>query len=319
MCKMDKRCLCGRYADSNPGQTWIVTKKGFERSRQWGLEQVQRDQDRFRMHVFSDWSGYGTCEVMENMVLPGFQQGGEAKNSGHLGRLVNHGRKALFLDRSAGLGQWYGIDDSEGNAKRVMLFGTALLTVIDILLKKDLFKSDNSEIRNIPVVLGQFLNFVHSMKEMCAANEDGWKRTVLERADTHGMKPFMISLDRVINEIRKGGENTVSDDESGSRIPDIISRRDGLGNAAKSYESKPWVDVITLESPKAGVGRSWTHFDWATELQAYSEAQNVKVGPFGPTYGKKIAGRFYDLTTKGNQRQMERYRLGPGESDEDSE
>ena len=147
-----------------------------------------------------------------------------------------------------------------------MLFGTALLTVIDILLKKDLFKSDNSEIRNIPVVLGQFLNFVHSMKEMCAANEDGWKRTVLERADTHGMKPFMISLDRVINEIRKGGENTVSDDESGSRIPDIISRRDGLGNAAKSYESKPWVDVITLESPKAGVGRSWTHFDWATEV-----------------------------------------------------
>lgn len=60
--------MCGRYADANLGMTWIVTKKGFERSRQWGLEQVQRDQDRFRMHIFSDWSGYGTCEVMENMV-----------------------------------------------------------------------------------------------------------------------------------------------------------------------------------------------------------------------------------------------------------
>lgn len=97
-----------------------------------------------------------------------------------------------------------GIDDSEGNAKRVMLFGTALLTAIDILLKKDLFKPDNSEIRNTPMILGQFLNFVHDMKEMCTANEDGWKRTVLERADTHGINPFMISLDHVINEIRKG-------------------------------------------------------------------------------------------------------------------
>ena len=60
--------MCGRYADANPGQTWVVTKKGFERSRQLGLEQVRRDQDRFRMNIFSDWSGYGTCELMENMV-----------------------------------------------------------------------------------------------------------------------------------------------------------------------------------------------------------------------------------------------------------
>ena len=58
----------------------------------------------------------------------------------------------------------------------------------------------------------------------------------------------------------------MSDNESGSRIPDIISRHEGLENAAKSYESKPWVGVITLESLKAGVRRSWTHFDWATEV-----------------------------------------------------
>lgn len=60
--------MCGRYADANPAETWIVTKKGFELHKDWGLEQYQRDQDNFRMHIFSDWSGYGTCEVMENMV-----------------------------------------------------------------------------------------------------------------------------------------------------------------------------------------------------------------------------------------------------------
>ena len=67
-CGIDKSCMCGRYADENTGESWIVTKEGFELLRGWVLEQFQRDQDNFRMHILSDWSGYGTCEVMENMV-----------------------------------------------------------------------------------------------------------------------------------------------------------------------------------------------------------------------------------------------------------
>lgn len=157
------------------------------------------------------------------------------------------------------------IDDSEGNAKRVMLFGTALLTTIDILIKNSLFKSENSDIRNIALILGHFLNFVHDMKEMCVANEDGWKATVLERADEHEIKPYMISINHIISEIREGKDDATSD-EDGTPRPEIGTRREGLENAAKSYESKPWVGVITLESLKAGVERSWTHWDWATEV-----------------------------------------------------
>ena len=44
-------------------------------------------------------------------------------------------RMTIALDRTY-LAHASGIDDSEGNAKRVMLFGTALLTTIDILLKE---------------------------------------------------------------------------------------------------------------------------------------------------------------------------------------
>lgn len=39
----------------------------------------------------------------------------------------------------------------------------------------------------------------------------------------------------------------------------------------------------------------------------------------GPVYGKRIGGRFYDLSTKANQCRMKRYRLGPGESAEESD
>lgn len=39
----------------------------------------------------------------------------------------------------------------------------------------------------------------------------------------------------------------------------------------------------------------------------------------GPTYGKRIGGSFYDLSTKANMRRMKGYRLGPDECDEESD
>lgn len=159
-----------------------------------------------------------------------------------------------------------GIDDSEGNAKRVMLFGTALLTTIDILIKNSLFKSENSPIRDIALILGHFLDFVHNTKHICKANEDGWKEMVLERADQHGIKPHTTSIDHFNSAIRGDGEDATSD-EDGTPRPEIATRREGLKNAAKSYESKPWVGLITAESLKAGVERLWTHWNFATEVE----------------------------------------------------
>lgn len=159
-----------------------------------------------------------------------------------------------------------GINDSEGNAKRVMLFGTALLTTIDILIKNSLFRSGNSDVRNVALIVGHFLNFVHDMKEMCTANEDGWKKILLERADEHEIKPHMISINHVISDISKSS-NDATPDEAETVRPKNGTRRKGLENAAKSYESKPWVGIITLESLEAGVERSWTHWDWATEVR----------------------------------------------------
>ena len=60
--------MCGRYADANPDENRIVTWKGFKFYTEWKAGQYLRDQASFNMHIFEDWSGYGTCEVMENMV-----------------------------------------------------------------------------------------------------------------------------------------------------------------------------------------------------------------------------------------------------------
>ena len=106
------------------------------------------------------------------------------------------------------------------------------------------------------------------------ANEDGWKKVVLERADEHGIKPQMISLDRVISEIRKAKDDATSDEDETPK-PKARTDREGRRNAAKSYESKPWVGLITLESLKAGVERSWMHWDWATEMRSLLPAPRL--------------------------------------------
>ena len=157
-----------------------------------------------------------------------------------------------------------GIDDSEGNAKRVMLFGTALLTTIDILVKENLFKPQGSDIRNVALVLGHFLNFA-DMEHFCRANEDGWKTKVLELADAHDIKPLMIRIERVISKIRTSKADTTSDKDKSAK-PKTGTRREGLQNAAKSYESRPSVGFLTVESLKGGMKRSWAHWNWATEV-----------------------------------------------------
>ena len=148
-----------------------------------------------------------------------------------------------------------------------MLFGTALLTTIDVLINEKLFKSKDTEIRNIALILGHFLKFAPEMTEMCSANEDGWKKIVLERVDEYGMKSDLLNINHIISEI----ENAIEDDDTTSSEDDFpkpkrLTKSKRLQNAATSYESKPWAGLINLESLEAGTKRSWAHWDWATEV-----------------------------------------------------
>lgn len=79
------------------------------------------------------------------------------------------------------------IDDSEGNAKRMMLIGTALLTTIDVLISQGLFTNNSSKIRNIGLILSLFLEFAEDEGEIPSCNEDGWNAVVVEKADAHGV------------------------------------------------------------------------------------------------------------------------------------
>ena len=62
------KCMCKKPADEHPEHKWIATKAGFELLMKWMDELSNRDQDNFDVYIYNDYTGYGTMEVMENMV-----------------------------------------------------------------------------------------------------------------------------------------------------------------------------------------------------------------------------------------------------------
>jgi hypothetical protein len=65
-CAMHK--VVGKLASLHPEHKWVSTMRGNERSKWWISELLKRDQDDFLMHVYNDFTWYGTIEVMENIV-----------------------------------------------------------------------------------------------------------------------------------------------------------------------------------------------------------------------------------------------------------
>ena len=155
------------------------------------------------------------------------------------------------------------IEDSEGNAKRVMLIGTALLTTIDVLIQKGLFANNSSKIRNIGLILSMFLQFSADESETAERNEDGWNTVVVEKADAHGVTiQGLVGIDELVQAIRDECHDSDSDEEDFTEIGEIGS--DAI--IANCYQSSE-LPCTDLESFNPGEHRSWKHYCWEIEVR----------------------------------------------------
>ncbi|KAL9040776.1 MAG: hypothetical protein Q9180_001706 [Flavoplaca navasiana] len=242
------KCMCFESADAFPEHKWVMTLAGRKLFHAWKLEQHLRDPDCYgreiTVPIFRKWSGYGICEVIENMALA--------------------------------------INDNQGNGKRIMLIGTALLTTIDLLKTRDRFKTQSSFIRNI------------------------------------GLTRDTIIKDRSIT--RDDNAPQKSDKPPKSRA-NLKKTKENITKAYAPKPTSKYGGLITLDFLNEGTKPEWEAWDWATELRAYTKEQAVKVGPYGPMYDKRIGGRFYDLTAPGNRGRHAESFIGPPDSlaTEDSE
>ncbi len=174
-------------------------------------------------------------------------------------------------------------DDSEGNAQCVMTMGTALLTTISLLIKHDLFKDDNPTIRNLGLILSQFLRSDACDEDLCASNEHGWRKIVVQLADKHHVTiEGVFGIEKTVDEIRR---EAAGSEEAGSGAEEVVAMKNkGKGKKAWKLED----DYDENEE------RMWKYWDWSKELARYS-----RLGSFVPHGGKgRIGGDDYDLTKK---------------------
>jgi len=67
-CRQAGICFCGRPASANPEHKRVVTKRGYRLTMEWFEQYKLRNQEDSDMLIFRKWTGYGICEVIENMV-----------------------------------------------------------------------------------------------------------------------------------------------------------------------------------------------------------------------------------------------------------
>lgn len=66
-----EEALCnrvGKLASRHPEHLWVSTLGGYQRFKWWTQEICKRNQDDYSLHVYNDFSWYGTIEVLENLV-----------------------------------------------------------------------------------------------------------------------------------------------------------------------------------------------------------------------------------------------------------
>ena len=158
------------------------------------------------------------------------------------------------------------LNDSEGNAKRIMLIGTMVLTTIDVLIEKGLFKND-SEIRNIGLVLSQLLQFAEDENEMGSFNEDGWKATVVQKWIDYDISiEGVAGVDQLFCDIRAHEDISDSEDEDEDRITGMVN---GAVNMVICYKSRELWGVMTVEKLNSGHRRSWKQWNWRMEVGSF--------------------------------------------------
>ena len=155
------------------------------------------------------------------------------------------------------------IEDSEGNAKRVMLIGTALLTTIDVLIQKGLFTNNSSKIRNIGLILSMFLQFAADESGTTECNEDGWNTVVVEKADAHGVTiQGLVGIDELVQAIRDEGDDSDSDEED-------LTEDDP--------EDMRTAMLACYQSEGYSTRRSWKHYCWDIEVRNISSPTSSKL------------------------------------------
>ncbi|KAM0260082.1 hypothetical protein ACHAQJ_003007 [Trichoderma viride] len=171
----------GKLASLHPGHTWVSSMCGDERMEWWLMEILKRDQDGFCMHIYNDFTYYGTIEVLENLFV-NFEKVHKRKSHTPLELWQELEGLALILNSS--FVEMELCDDSDRCGQILELIGFMTLTVIASLQKQGLFAQD-SQIPNIALMLALLVKYAWTTNAHGGVWDDEitWIFSVLKHAE----------------------------------------------------------------------------------------------------------------------------------------
>ncbi|KAJ9603383.1 hypothetical protein H2200_012161 [Cladophialophora chaetospira] len=177
-----KNCICKLPASENPSHNWLLTQEGYLMVARLQYEVDIRDQEAIQEHYFSDFSGYGFQEVMENQLL--------AFNSEHRKKHANPAVLWSFIEAFAwsmdDMNWWFNVDDPETVLDTLRMIGGAVFTTLSVLEQQGLLCPD-SAVKNISLVLAKLYENTADWPSGDEEPELAWRGPMIKEAKHHGI------------------------------------------------------------------------------------------------------------------------------------
>ena len=184
-------CNCQRPADGSSGSNIIITQAGFDYAKKWRTQMASRLTPKRNIHNETWDRAYRLLDLMHDIYKQFMME-----------LTVDQYRKRPLplwarIEAMAWIikllpREWYELTDRSQLCRRyrtIIMFGSALLSMIDVLRTYKLF-GPNSIIRNLDLVLALFVQSTQSISDsqgpfgddQITQNENGWATVVIKIA-----------------------------------------------------------------------------------------------------------------------------------------
>ncbi|KAI0198763.1 hypothetical protein F4808DRAFT_251282 [Astrocystis sublimbata] len=256
-----ENCVCFKAvpAKSNPEHPWVVSWAGFSMFNTLFTHSMLRNPDYFSMYTFNDHAGYGSLEILQNLLLDFEAAAKEGRGDGWREQWAVCECAAHWILHQEG-GQFTQIDDGEAVLETLRLIGRMFLAMLAQLDAMSLL-GDTTVVKSLGCTMAMYMDLASEFRKTNAL-DDAPRETTAAKAKK--LQPDYFE-DAVLAYANKRGITLRGPED----IEDIKA------------EAEPLAGKIEL--PAAGAKDPW---GFKSELTKYKK-----------TNGGLIGGDKYDVTT----------------------
>jgi len=249
----------------HPEWKWVTMRKTWEMLCEWQRREMFCCPDLFDMYLFNDYHGYGTIELVEDLLVAFNQEYTKTAakmsidNMWAIMATLGH-----WLQDTGTLMRWQSVDDGERVHKLMALIGCGFLTMLDCV---DRFGSlgRDSEFKDLGLVMSLYLRFSDGLEDYSIDEESmAWRKYVIGYAKK-------------------------------ARI-DLVTG--GCHEVRKILEDEENQDIAPLKDGSSRGGR----WKWPKNYKEYKSNYETQQSWRGPP---KIGGDMFDITKMTRQERAE--------------